>query len=99
MILLLSRAPPLLLLLGACSAPGERDERVAADRRDVTHALYRQLDEVLARRNAIPKGSGGTTAQTRVELDDLAHRIAEHIVRLDPEADVDGLARRLKEPQ
>ena len=99
MILLLSRALPLLLLLGGCSAPGERDERVAADRRDVTHALYRQLDEVLARRNAIPRDSAEPAAHTRVELDDLAHRIAEHIVRLDPEADVDVLARRLKEPQ
>ena len=98
MILLPSRGLPLLLLL-ACSAPPEHEERVAADRQDVTHALYRQLDEVLARRDAVAKEPGEAAAQTHAELDDLAHRIAEHIVRLDPEADVDTLVRRLKEPQ
>ena len=41
--------PGPLLLLGACAAPRESDDRVAADRADVTHALHRQFDEVLAR--------------------------------------------------
>jgi hypothetical protein len=86
-----------LFLLAACAAPADRDERVAADRKDVTHALYRQLDEVLAQRNALAKEPGEDAARTRDELDALAQQIAEHIVRLDPEADVDALVQRLKE--
>jgi hypothetical protein len=87
---------PLLLLLAACAAPHEADERVAADRRDVTQALHRQFDEVLARRDAIADEPGDGATRERTELDDLAQRIAERIVRLDPDADVDALVRRLE---
>ena len=86
-------------LLAACSSPAERDERVAADRKDVTHALYRQLDEVLEQRDALAKESGEEAARTRAELNDLARDIAEHIVRVDPQADINVLVQRLKEPQ
>jgi hypothetical protein len=85
-----------LLLLAACAAPREADERVAADRRDVTQALHLQFDEVIARRDAIATEPGDGAARERAELDDLAHRIAERIVRLDPDANVDDLLRRLE---
>jgi flagellar biosynthesis/type III secretory pathway protein FliH len=88
-----------LILLAACAAPEEGDERVAADRKDVTHALHRQFDEVVARRDALENEPGEEAARTRDELNSLAHEIAEHIVRLDPEADVDTLVQRLKVPQ
>lgn len=87
---------PLLLLLAGCATPRESDDRVAADRADVTHALHRQFDEVLARRDAIAKEQGDGAARERAELDDLAQRIAERIVRLDPDANVDELVRRLE---
>jgi hypothetical protein len=95
---LLPPGPLLLLLLGACAAPPEAEERVAADRADVTHALYVQLDEVLARREAIANDGSDGAARERAELDELAHRIAERIVRLDPHADVNALIRRLEPP-
>jgi len=94
---LLPRGPHLLLLLGACAGTTERDERVAADRTDVKHALYRQLDEVLARRQAIAGEEGDAAAREREELDRLADEIARRIVRLDPDADVDTLVRRLEQ--
>ncbi len=87
---------PLLLLAG-CAAPKDRDDRVAADREDVKHALYRQLDEVLARRQAIAGEEGEDAERERADLDDLAGKIAERIVRLDPDADVDVLVRRLEQ--
>ena len=74
---------PLLLLLCGCHARKENDERVAADREDVKHALYRQFDEVLARYQA--------------DLEELANRIAQRIVRIEPDADVDTLVRRLEQ--
>lgn len=94
---LLPRRLPLLLLLGACAGTAERDERVAADRKDVQHALYRQLDGVLARRQAIAGEEGEAAAREREELDRLADEIAVRIVRLDPDADVDALVRRLEQ--
>ncbi len=87
---------PLLLLAG-CSAPSDREERVAADRQDVTHALYVQLDEVLARRKAIANEEGEALERERADLDRLADEIAKRIVRLDPNADVDVLVRRLEQ--
>ena len=80
-----------------CAATSDGDERVAADREDVKHALYRQLDEVLARRQAIAGEEGEAAAREREELDRLAGEIAKRIVRLDPDADVDVLVRRLEE--
>ena len=94
---LLPRGLPLLLLMGACAGTAERDERVAADRKDVQHALYRQLDEVLARRKSIAGEAGEAATREREELDRLADEIAVRIVRLDPEADVDTLVRRLEQ--
>lgn len=94
---LLSLVLPLLLLLGACAGTAERDERVAADRGDVQHALYRQLDDVLARRQAIADEEGEAATREREELDRLADEIAVRIVRLDPDADVDKLVRRLEQ--
>ncbi|HEX5138257.1 MAG TPA: hypothetical protein VFY93_14870 [Planctomycetota bacterium] len=95
--------PPLLpvplLLLAACAAPHEEDDRVAADRKDVTEALHRQFDEVLARRDAIAKEPGESAVREREELDDLAHGIAERIVRLDPDANVNELLDRLEPPR
>ncbi len=88
--------PVPLLLLAACAAPRDADERVAADRRDVTQALHRQFDEVVARRDAIANEEGDGAARERAELDTLAREIAERIVRLDPHADVDALSRRLE---
>ena len=90
---------PLLLLLAGCTAPAERDERVAADREDVTHALYAQLDEVLERRKTIALEEGDGAQREREELDRLAEEIAKRIVRLDPDADVDALVHRLERPQ
>jgi hypothetical protein len=69
---------------------------VAADREDVKHALYRQLDEVLARREAIAGEEGEAAERERAELSALAQKIAERIVRLDPEADVNVLVDRLE---
>lgn len=88
--------PLLLLLLGACASTKEPGERVAADREDVKHALHRQFDDVLARREAIADEEGEDAAREREELKALANRIAERIVRLDPDADVDVLVRRLE---
>jgi hypothetical protein len=70
---------------------------VAADRADVTHALYVQLDEVLARRKAIADEEGESAEREREDLDRLADEIAKRIVRLDPDADVDVLVRRLEQ--
>jgi len=88
---------PLLLLLAACSSTRDGDERVAADREDVKHALYVQLDEVLARRKAIAKEEGEAAAREREDLDRLADEIAVRIVRLDPDANVDTLVKRLEQ--
>jgi len=87
----------LLLLLAACTAPADREEHVAADRADVTHALHAQLDEVLARRKAIANVEGESAEREREDLDRLADEIAKRIVRLDPDADVDVLVRRLEQ--
>jgi hypothetical protein len=89
------RTPGLLLLLSACSTGPEPEESVAADREDVKRALYLQLDGVLARREAIRDAEGEAAARERAELEDLAGKIAERIVRIDPDADFDSLARRL----
>lgn len=94
---LLPRGPLLFLLLGACASTREPAERVAADREDVKHALHRQFDDVLARRQAIADEESEDAAREREELEALANRIAERIVRLDPDADVDVLVRRLEE--
>jgi len=95
--LLLPRSPLVLLLLGACAAPQKTDERVAADREDVQHALWRQFDEVLARHQAIADEKGEEAEHERAELEALANKIAQRIVRLDPDADVNVLLRRLEE--
>ncbi len=87
----------LLLLLAGCAAAPDSDERVAADREDVKRALYRQLDEVLARRQALAGEEGEAAARERDDLDRLADEIAVRIVRLDPDADVDVLVRRLEQ--
>jgi len=86
-----------LLLLASCSTPPDREERVAADREDVTRALHAQLDEVLARRKAIADEEGAVADRERADLDRLADEIAKRIVRLDPDADVDVLVRRLEQ--
>jgi len=88
---------PLLLLLGACNTPKESDEHVAADREDVKHALHRQFDEVLQRYQALEGDDSEEAADERADLEALANRIAERIVRLDPNADVDTLVRRLEQ--
>jgi hypothetical protein len=88
---------PLLPLVAACAARPDGDERVAADREDVKHALHRQFDEVLARHAAIEGDGSEAATRERAELEVLANRIAERIVRLDPHADVNVLVRRLKE--
>jgi len=84
------------LLVAACGAPAVRDEPAAAEREDVCAALYRQLDEVLARRVAI-EAEDETATREREELGRLADDIAVRIVRLDPDADVDAIVRRLEQ--
>ena len=97
MSLLLLPRGPLLLLLAGCASTAESDERVPADRDDVRHALHRQFDEVVARYQAIADEEGPEATRERAELRELANKIAERIVRLDPAADVDTLVRRLEE--
>jgi len=87
----------LVLLLAGCSSAPDNDARVAADREDVKHALYRQFDEVLARRAAIAGEEGEAAAREREELYHLAEEIAKRIVRIDSKADVDLLVRRLEQ--
>jgi len=88
---------PFLLLLGACAAPQKGDERVAADREDVKHALERQFDEVITRHEEIENEPGEDAEREREQLEALANKIAQRIVRLDPDADVNVLLRRLEE--
>jgi len=87
---------PLVLLLAACKAPESGENPVAAEREDVCAALYRQLDEVLARRDAIDE-EDDTAVREREELARLADDIAVRIVRLDPDVDVDAIVRRLEQ--
>jgi len=85
------------LLLAACGTTAVQEERTSAEREDVCAALYRQLDEVLARRDSIA-GEDDSAARERDDLARLADDIAVRIVRLDPEADVEAIVKRLERP-
>ena len=89
-------APLLITLLAACAATPPAGDEVPADRRDVAGALYQQFDEVLERRAEIRDDGSEEAQREREELDRLADEIAVRIVRIDPDADVDRLVKRLE---
>jgi len=87
--------PLLVLALAACQTPPPEEEPATASRAEVTMALYRQLEMVLARHDALATEE---TADARIEQDELvrlAAEIAVRIVRVDPGADVDRLILRM----
>jgi hypothetical protein len=84
------------LLAAACAAPPKAHEDPPADRADVTHALYVQLELTLARHAAIGGDDSAEAARERAELARAADEIAMKIVHIDPNADVEGLIARLE---
>jgi hypothetical protein len=86
----------LLLALAACHAPMPMtDEPATASRKDVTLALYRQLQLVLERHQELATEDSELAREEQDELVRLAAEIAVRIVRIDPKADVDGLVFHL----
>jgi len=92
-----ARALPALLLAAACAGAPEPAEEIPANREDVAAALYRQLDEVLARLKDIRGDDEPEAEVEREQLDRLAHDICIRIVRVDPDADPDTLVRKLED--
>ena len=85
-----------LLVFAACVAKPPSSEELPADRDDVAVALYKQFDEVLTRRTEIREAEGEEAQREKEELDRLADEIAVRIVRIDPDADVSALVRKLE---
>ncbi|MGH7163686.1 MAG: hypothetical protein ACREID_09390 [Planctomycetota bacterium] len=91
-----ARAALLALLVTACASRFEAPEELPASREDVTAALYRQLDLVLARQAALAAKAEPEAARERAELLRLAAEIAVRIVRVDPQANVAALVERVE---
>ena len=83
-----------LLLVAACAAPAIDPEEPPADREDVSGALHRQLDLVLARHNELAETGEPLARQERAELGRLANEITLRIFRIDPNADVRALLEK-----
>ncbi len=93
------RANALLLfatLSAGCATAPQEDAELPARKDDVTQALYRQLDLVLRHREEL--AARPDTKRDRERLTRLAGEIALRIARIDTDADVRTLLRRI-EPQ
>lgn len=84
------------VLLAACASQAPVQEELPANRDDVTAALYAQLARVLDRHAAIEGDESAAAARERTELRRLAEDIAERIVGIDRDADVDALVEQLR---
>ena len=83
----------LPLLLAACATPEAPDPEVPARRTDVVAALYKQLELVLARYQALAADESEAAVRERAELLETARGIRLRIVHFDPNADLEALAR------
>lgn len=84
------------IVLAACAARETEPDEPPAQRADVVAALYRQLDLVVARYEALEEDPGPAAADERAELAERARAIAMKIVRVDPDADVHTLTAQLE---
>ena len=85
----------LVLAPIACKTSPPPEEPATASRAEVTLALYRQLHLVLERHDELGTKETDLARDEQDELVRLAAEIAVRIVRVDPEADVDGLVFRM----
>lgn len=86
----------LLLALAAChTPPPEAEQPPTASRKEVTLALHRQLQFVLARYKELAAEDSREARDEQDDLVRLAAEIAVRIVRIDPRADIDGLVFQL----
>lgn len=90
------RPTALLLLIAACAARKGAEEGPPASRAEVTSALYRQLDFVLARAEELRPATDPAEVREREETLQLAAEIVVRIVRIDPHADVPRLVERME---
>ena len=88
--------PCVLLLLGACAAAPAPDEPATASRTEVTIALYTQFQLVLDRHSVLSDVADPAAQDEREQLVRLAAEIAVRIVRVDPDADVRDLVKRME---
>ena len=79
----------------ACHTPPPPEEPTTASRSEVTAALYSQLQLVLERYDELGDSDSEAARDEQDELVRLAAEIAVRIVRVDPEADVNGLVFRM----
>jgi len=91
---LLALLPLGLLPLAGCRSTAPDESELPARRDDVTLALYRQLDLVLARRAEL--ADEPDAARERERLTRLAGEIALRIARIDADADVRALLERIE---
>jgi len=84
-----------LALVAGCRSTRPPAEEVPARQADVVAALYKQLDAVLARYEALADEAGEGAVRERGELLDRARRIRLRIVHFDPNADLRALAGRV----
>ena len=91
----MGRGPAILLplLLGAgCRSAEPPPEEIPAQRSDVVAALYKQLDAVLDRYDALADEETPEAEREREELLRAAREIRLRIVRYDPNADLRALS-------
>jgi hypothetical protein len=82
------------LLLAACASAPKEAEEPQVSRAEATAALYLQLDGVLGRRAELRDDP--EAAPEREELLELAEAIVVQIARIDPQADLGSLVRRVE---
>lgn len=83
----------LLLSLAGCRSGRGEAEEPPVTRADASAALYRQFDAVLERRRALLEEPD--REEERERLLDLAEAIVVEIARIDPQADLRSLVRRI----
>ena len=75
-------------LLAACASRAPESADLPASRDDVTAALYKQLELVLARHEELAHDETPAALREREELARTAGEISVHLARLDPNADL-----------
>jgi hypothetical protein len=83
--------------LTACQSRPESEEPATATRAEVTLALWRQFRYVRARHEELEADESEAAREERKELERLALEIALRILRVDPDADLEGLSMMIEE--